>query len=95
MLSSTIVNISPVFPSADSPVLTSRVAVTVHVLDINEFPPELSSPYETFVCENAKVGQVRSRRALVMYNASHLLLLGRVDPQVTRQLLIGVLFAVS
>lgn len=48
------------FFSADSPVLTSRVAVTVHVLDINEFPPELASPYETFVCENAKVGQVRS-----------------------------------
>lgn len=46
--------------SADSPVLTSRVAVTVHVLDINEFPPEQSSPYETFVCENAKVGQVAS-----------------------------------
>ncbi|KAA8580537.1 hypothetical protein FQN60_013495, partial [Etheostoma spectabile] len=44
--------------SQDSPVLSSRVAVTVHVLDINEFPPELSSPYETFVCENAKVGQV-------------------------------------
>uniref|UniRef100_A0A665X2F8 Cadherin-12 n=1 Tax=Echeneis naucrates TaxID=173247 RepID=A0A665X2F8_ECHNA len=39
-------------------ILTSRVAVTVHVLDINEFPPELASPYETFVCENAKMGQV-------------------------------------
>uniref|UniRef100_A0A673MV33 Cadherin-12 n=1 Tax=Sinocyclocheilus rhinocerous TaxID=307959 RepID=A0A673MV33_9TELE len=38
--------------------LTSRVAVTVHVLDINEFPPELAMPYETFVCESAKVGQV-------------------------------------
>ncbi|KAG7259991.1 hypothetical protein CRUP_038510 [Coryphaenoides rupestris] len=34
-----------------------RVAVTVHVLDINEFPPELAVPYETFVCENAKAGQ--------------------------------------
>uniref|UniRef100_A0A665X2J0 Cadherin-12 n=1 Tax=Echeneis naucrates TaxID=173247 RepID=A0A665X2J0_ECHNA len=45
-------------PPQDSPVLTSRVAVTVHVLDINEFPPELASPYETFVCENAKMGQV-------------------------------------
>lgn len=44
--------------SADSPVLTSRVAITVQVLDINEFPPELASPYETFVCENAKAGQV-------------------------------------
>uniref|UniRef100_A0AAV2L2U4 Cadherin domain-containing protein n=1 Tax=Knipowitschia caucasica TaxID=637954 RepID=A0AAV2L2U4_KNICA len=43
---------------SNSPVLSSRVAVTVHVLDINEFPPELSSAYETFVCENAKQGQV-------------------------------------
>ncbi|XP_007555751.1 cadherin-12 [Poecilia formosa] len=51
-------NISVVATKLNSPVLTSRVAVTVHVLDINEFPPELASPYETFVCENAKVGQV-------------------------------------
>ncbi|MED6290559.1 hypothetical protein CHARACLAT_014287, partial [Characodon lateralis] len=50
-------NISVVATKLNSPVLTSRVAVTVHVLDINEFPPELASPYETFVCENAKVGQ--------------------------------------
>lgn len=33
------------------------------MLDINEFPPELASPYETFVCENAKVGQVCLRRS--------------------------------
>uniref|UniRef100_A0A673CRL3 Cadherin-12 n=1 Tax=Sphaeramia orbicularis TaxID=375764 RepID=A0A673CRL3_9TELE len=51
-------NISIVATKLSNPVLTSRVAVTVHVLDINEFPPELASPYETFVCENAKVGQV-------------------------------------
>ncbi|KAM8882051.1 cadherin-12-like isoform 3-T3 [Synchiropus picturatus] len=51
-------NISVVATKLNSPVLTSRVAVTVHVLDINEFPPELAAPYETFVCENAKVGQV-------------------------------------
>ncbi|XP_054915445.1 cadherin-12-like [Poeciliopsis prolifica] len=51
-------NISVVATKLNSPVMTSRVAVTVHVLDINEFPPELASPYETFVCENAKVGQV-------------------------------------
>lgn len=49
---------SAALSSADSPVLTSRVAVTIHVLDINEFPPELDNPYEAFVCENAKVGQV-------------------------------------
>uniref|UniRef100_A0A3Q2ST64 Cadherin-12 n=1 Tax=Fundulus heteroclitus TaxID=8078 RepID=A0A3Q2ST64_FUNHE len=51
-------NISVVATKLSDPVLTSRVAVTVHVLDINEFPPELASPYETFVCENSKVGQV-------------------------------------
>uniref|UniRef100_A0A3B5MH45 Cadherin domain-containing protein n=1 Tax=Xiphophorus couchianus TaxID=32473 RepID=A0A3B5MH45_9TELE len=51
-------NISVVATKLNSPVMTSRVAVTVHVLDINEFPPELASPYETFVCENSKVGQV-------------------------------------
>uniref|UniRef100_A0A672FHV2 Cadherin-12 n=1 Tax=Salarias fasciatus TaxID=181472 RepID=A0A672FHV2_SALFA len=51
-------NISVVATKLNSPVLTSRVAVTVHVLDINEFPPELASPYETFVCEHSKVGQV-------------------------------------
>ncbi|KAF3836433.1 hypothetical protein F7725_028991 [Dissostichus mawsoni] len=54
-------NISIVATKLNSPVLTSRVAVTVHVLDINEFPPELASPYETFVCENSKAGQVFRR----------------------------------
>lgn len=63
------------FLLTDSPVLTSRVAVTVHVLDINEFPPELSNPYETFVCENSKIGQVRlhkkcTRHALVVRNTT-------------------------
>lgn len=48
-------------PLPDSPVLTSRVAVSIQVLDINEFPPELATFHETFVCENAKAGQVRSR----------------------------------
>nr|XP_055031787.1 cadherin-12 [Misgurnus anguillicaudatus]XP_055031788.1 cadherin-12 [Misgurnus anguillicaudatus] len=51
-------NISVVATKVSNPVLTSKVAVTVHVLDINEFPPELAMPYETFVCESAKAGQV-------------------------------------
>ncbi|XP_059387327.1 cadherin-12-like [Carassius carassius] len=51
-------NISVVATKVNNPVLTSKVAVTVHVLDINEFTPELAMPYETFVCESAKVGQV-------------------------------------
>ncbi|XP_036374295.1 cadherin-12-like [Megalops cyprinoides] len=51
-------NISIVATKVNNPVLTSKVAVTVHVLDVNEFPPEFAVPYETFVCENVKVGQV-------------------------------------
>ncbi|XP_052467836.1 cadherin-12 [Carassius gibelio] len=51
-------NISVVATKVNNPVLTSKVAVTVHVLDINEYTPELAMPYETFVCESAKVGQV-------------------------------------
>ncbi|XP_051968159.1 cadherin-12-like [Xyrauchen texanus] len=51
-------NISVMATKVNNPVLTSRVAVIVHVLDINEFPPELAMPYETFVCESTKVGQV-------------------------------------
>ncbi|XP_064799812.1 cadherin-12-like isoform X1 [Oncorhynchus masou masou] len=51
-------NITIVATKLNSPVLTSRVAVTIHVLDVNEFSPELAIPYESFVCENAKVGQV-------------------------------------
>ncbi|XP_042624010.1 cadherin-12-like [Cyprinus carpio] len=35
----------------------NKVVVSVVVVDINEFPPELAMPYETYVCESAKVGQ--------------------------------------
>lgn len=41
-----------------NPLLTSKVNVIINVLDVNEFPPEISVPYETSVCENAKPGQV-------------------------------------
>uniref|UniRef100_A0A672FLB3 Cadherin-12 n=1 Tax=Salarias fasciatus TaxID=181472 RepID=A0A672FLB3_SALFA len=60
-------NISVVATKLNSPVLTSRVAVTVHVLDINEFPPELASPYETFVCEHSKVGQVAASQNIFIF----------------------------
>ncbi|RXM99460.1 Cadherin-12 [Acipenser ruthenus] len=51
-------NVSIVATKVNNPVLSSKVAVIVHVLDVNEFPPELSIPYETFVCENSKTNQV-------------------------------------
>ncbi|KAM5126922.1 LOW QUALITY PROTEIN: cadherin-12-like [Callospermophilus lateralis] len=37
-----------------NPLLTSKVNILINVLDVNEFPPEISVPYETAVCENAK-----------------------------------------
>ncbi|XP_060715345.1 cadherin-12a isoform X2 [Tachysurus vachellii] len=51
-------NITVVATKVNNPQLFTRVIVTITVLDVNEFPPELSSPYEAFVCEDAKVGQV-------------------------------------
>ncbi|KAL4822929.1 hypothetical protein H8958_014703, partial [Nasalis larvatus] len=41
-----------------NPLLTSKVNILINVLDVNEFPPEISVPYETAVCENAKPGQI-------------------------------------
>ncbi|KAF4076859.1 hypothetical protein AMELA_G00219940 [Ameiurus melas] len=51
-------NITVVATKVNNPLLFSRVSAVITVLDVNEFPPELSSPYEAFVCEDAKVGQV-------------------------------------
>ncbi|XP_028659649.2 cadherin-12-like isoform X1 [Erpetoichthys calabaricus] len=51
-------NISVVATKVNNPVLSNKVEVTIHVLDVNEFPPEFSVPYETFVCENSKPGQI-------------------------------------
>uniref|UniRef100_A0A4W5PLY3 Cadherin-12 n=1 Tax=Hucho hucho TaxID=62062 RepID=A0A4W5PLY3_9TELE len=57
-------NITIVATKLSNPVLTSRVAVTIHVLDVNEFAPELAIPYESFVCENAKAGRCWQRSQL-------------------------------
>lgn len=43
---------------SDNPLLCTKVSVTVSVLDVNEFPPEVAIPADTFVCENSRVGQV-------------------------------------
>ncbi|XP_061784360.1 cadherin-12-like isoform X2 [Nerophis lumbriciformis] len=41
-----------------NPLLSAKVLVTVNVLDVNEFPPQLAFPPDTFVCETSPVGQV-------------------------------------
>uniref|UniRef100_A0A8C3RSF4 Cadherin-12 n=1 Tax=Chelydra serpentina TaxID=8475 RepID=A0A8C3RSF4_CHESE len=51
-------NFSIIASKVSNPLLTSKVIVIINVLDVNEFPPEISVPYETSVCENAKPGQV-------------------------------------
>ncbi|KAM9228580.1 cadherin-12 isoform 2-T2 [Leptosomus discolor] len=51
-------NLSIIGSKVSNPQLTSKVIVIINVLDVNEFPPEISVPYETSVCENAKPGQV-------------------------------------
>ncbi|XP_071409255.1 cadherin-12 [Pithys albifrons albifrons] len=51
-------NFSIIASKVSNPVLASKVNVIINVLDVNEFPPEISVPYETSVCENAKPGQV-------------------------------------
>ncbi|XP_072567354.1 cadherin-12-like [Paramormyrops kingsleyae] len=51
-------NISIVATKVRNPDLSMQATVTIHVLDVNEFAPELITPYKTFVCENSKSGQV-------------------------------------
>ncbi|XP_068846525.1 cadherin-12 isoform X2 [Capricornis sumatraensis] len=51
-------NFSIIASKVSNPLLNSRVNILINVLDVNEFPPEISVPYETTVCENAKPGQI-------------------------------------
>ncbi|KAG9479402.1 hypothetical protein GDO78_012857, partial [Eleutherodactylus coqui] len=51
-------NISIITSKISNPQLTSSVNVIINVLDVNEFAPEVTLPYETSVCENAKPRQI-------------------------------------
>lgn len=50
-------NLTHVF-IADNPKQSSHIPVFIRILDINDHAPEFAMYYETFVCENAKPGQV-------------------------------------
>lgn len=43
---------------SDNPKQSSQIPVFIRILDINDHAPEFANYYETFVCENAKAGQV-------------------------------------
>lgn len=47
-------SVSPV----DNHTMASRSAVSIRILDVNDNPPELATPYEASICEDAKPGQV-------------------------------------
>ncbi|KAH0617995.1 hypothetical protein JD844_016878, partial [Phrynosoma platyrhinos] len=51
-------NFSVIASKTSNPLLTSKVNVIINILDVNEFPPEIAVPYESYVCENARPGQV-------------------------------------
>ncbi|KAK2496833.1 hypothetical protein MC885_015264, partial [Smutsia gigantea] len=44
--------------TADNPKETTRVAVFVRILDVNDNAPQFAVFYDTFVCENARPGQL-------------------------------------
>lgn len=46
---------------ADNPTLIASVTAAVKVLDVNDNPPSLAHYLETYVCENAKAGQVNPK----------------------------------
>lgn len=46
------------FLFSDNPKQSSQIPVFIRILDINDHAPEFAKYYETFVCENAKAGQV-------------------------------------
>uniref|UniRef100_A0A8C6IX46 Uncharacterized protein n=1 Tax=Melopsittacus undulatus TaxID=13146 RepID=A0A8C6IX46_MELUD len=51
-------NITVVATEINNPKQSSQIPVFIRILDINDHAPEFSKYYETFVCENAKAGQL-------------------------------------
>ncbi|XP_022531338.2 cadherin-22 [Astyanax mexicanus] len=51
-------NITVTAVEADNQSMASQTAVSIRILDVNDNPPELATPYETKICEDAKPGQL-------------------------------------
>uniref|UniRef100_G3NRL3 Cadherin-22 n=1 Tax=Gasterosteus aculeatus aculeatus TaxID=481459 RepID=G3NRL3_GASAC len=43
---------------ADNHTMASHSALSIRILDVNDNPPELATPYEASICEDAKPGQL-------------------------------------
>ncbi|TRY58536.1 hypothetical protein DNTS_016347 [Danionella cerebrum] len=50
-------NITVTAVEADNQSMASQTAVSIRILDVNDNPPELATPYEASICEDAKPGQ--------------------------------------
>ncbi|KAM9482404.1 cadherin-22 [Clarias gariepinus] len=51
-------NITVTAVEADNPSMASQTTVSIRILDVNDNPPELATPYEASICEDAKPGQL-------------------------------------
>ncbi|NWT04482.1 CADH9 protein, partial [Mionectes macconnelli] len=51
-------NITIIATEINNPKQSSQIPVFIQILDINDHAPEFANYYETFVCENAKAGQL-------------------------------------
>ncbi|XP_013910025.1 PREDICTED: cadherin-10-like [Thamnophis sirtalis] len=51
-------NLSVIAAEINNPKETTRVSVYVRILDVNDNAPQFAVFYDTFVCENARAGQV-------------------------------------
>ncbi|XP_016312820.1 cadherin-22 [Sinocyclocheilus anshuiensis] len=51
-------NITVTTVEADNQSMASQTAVSIRILDVNDNPPELATPYEASICEDAKPGQL-------------------------------------
>ncbi|XP_074842052.1 cadherin-9 isoform X1 [Carettochelys insculpta] len=51
-------NITVIATEMNNPKQSSQIPVFIRILDINDHAPEFAKYYESFVCENAKAGQL-------------------------------------
>ncbi|XP_065486220.1 cadherin-9 isoform X2 [Caloenas nicobarica] len=51
-------NITVIATEINNPRQSTQIPVFIRILDINDHAPEFAKYYETFVCENAKAGQL-------------------------------------
>ncbi|XP_029412787.1 cadherin-22 isoform X2 [Nannospalax galili] len=51
-------NITVLAMEADNHAQLSKASLRIRILDVNDNPPELATPYEAAVCEDAKPGQL-------------------------------------